>query len=91
MASEERTEALLRDAGFESLHILEVPIRAIYRDVDDYLSFSADTAGPLAMAMRQLAEEESKLFRDALAERFAPFASDEGYALPGVALCAVAR
>ena len=70
---------------------MEVAIRAIYRDVDDYLSFSADTAGPLAMAMRQLAETENRAVREALAERFAPFASDEGYALPGLALCAVAR
>ena len=91
MGSEERTAALLRGAGFESLRIVEVAIRAIYRDVDDYLSFSADTAGPLAMAMRQLAETENRAVREALAERFAPFASDEGYALPGLALCAVAR
>jgi SAM-dependent methyltransferase len=91
MASEERTTALLRSAGFESLHIREVPTRAFYRDVEDYLSFSIDTAGPLAMAMRQLAEAESKAIREALVERFAPFASDEGYALPGVALCAIAR
>jgi SAM-dependent methyltransferase len=91
MASEERTAALLRSAGFESLHIGEVPIRALYRDADDYLSFSIDTAGPVAMAMRQLGEAERKTIREVLAERFAPFASDEGYALPGVALCAVAR
>jgi SAM-dependent methyltransferase len=91
MASEERTAALLRSAGFESLHIGEVPVRALYRDADHYLSFSIDTAGPVAMAMRQLAEAERKTIREVLAERFAPFASDEGYALPGVALCAVAR
>lgn len=91
MASEERTTALLRSAGFESLHIGEVPTRAFYRDVEDFLSFSIDTAGPLAMAMRELAEAESKAIREALTERFAPFASDGGFALPGVALCAIAR
>jgi SAM-dependent methyltransferase len=91
MASEERTTVLLRSAGFESLHIEEVPTRAFYRDVEDYLSFSIDTAGPLAMTMRELAEAESNAIREALVERFAPFAGDEGYALPGLALCAIAR
>lgn len=91
MAREEHTTRLLRNAGFESLRIHEVPIRAVYRDVHDYLSFSTDTAGPLAMAMRQLSEPEDRVIREVLAKRFAPFASDEGYAFPGVALCAVAR
>ena len=40
--------------------------------------------------MRQLAEAERRGIQEALAECFAPFASDEGYTLPGVALCAVA-
>jgi len=91
MASEKRTATLLRRAGFESVRVVEVPIRAHYRDAEDYLSFSTDTAGPLAMAMRQLTETELKVIQETLAERFAPFASDEGYALPGVALCALAR
>jgi len=90
MASEEHTTRLLRGAGFESLRTVEVPISAVYRDVDDYLSFSTDTAGPLAMAMRALSEAEHRVVREALAERFAPFARGEGFALPGVALCAVA-
>ncbi len=91
MASEEHTAALLRKVGFESLRMEEVPVRVGYRDVDDYLGFTSDTAGPLAMAMRQLGETDSDAIREALAERFGPFASDEGYTLPGVALCALAR
>lgn len=91
MASEDGTAALLQSAGFESPELVDVPVRFIYRDVDDYLSFTTDTAGPLAMAMRQLDEAENQAIREALADRFAPFSSDEGYTLPGVALCAMAR
>ena len=91
MASEDRTAALLQSAGFESPELVDVPVHFIYQDVDDYLSFTTDTAGPLAMAMRQLDEAENQSIREALADRFAPFASDEGYTLPGVALCAMAR
>ena len=39
----------------------------------------------------QLDEAENQSIREALADRFAPFASNEGYTLPGVALCAMAR
>jgi ubiquinone/menaquinone biosynthesis C-methylase UbiE len=91
MASQDRTAALLQGAGFESSELVDVPVRFIYRDVDDYLSFTTDTAGPLAMAMRQLDEAENQAIREALVDRFAQFASDKGYTLPGVALCAIAR
>ena len=35
-------------------------------------------------------EDERAVVRGRLAEAFAPFATDGGYELPGVALCAVA-
>ncbi len=91
MASEDRTRTLLEGAGFGSVRIREVPLRPSYRDLDDYLSFTTDTAGPLAMAIRELSEAEREDLRTALGEAFAPFATAEGYELPGLALCAVAR
>lgn len=90
MGSEERTRALLAAAGFGSVHTEEVPTLMTFRDLDDYLSFVGETAGPFAVALRGLAEEERAAIQAQLEEPFVPFAADGGYALPGLALCTVA-
>jgi SAM-dependent methyltransferase len=90
MASEERTKALLDGAGFGSVRTEEVPVRFAFRDLDDYEQWVIDVAGPFAMVLRGLPEDEREVLRARLREAFAPFATDGGYELPGVALCAVA-
>ena len=91
MADKERTTALLGAAGFDEVRIAEVPGRFAFDDVDEYLSFVEDTAGPLAAALRGLSDEERTAIRAGLEEACAPFASGGGYALPVVTLAAVAR
>ena len=90
MANEERTGALLHGAGFGSVRTDEVPVRFAFRDVDDYEQWVIDVAGPFAIVVRGLAEDERDLLRTRLREAFIPFAADGGYELPGVALCALA-
>jgi SAM-dependent methyltransferase len=90
MGSEERIRALLEGAGFAEIRIEEVPVRFAFSDVDDYVSFAAETAGPFAMVIRGLSESERQTIEAQLAEAFTPFAADGGYELPGVALAAVA-
>jgi SAM-dependent methyltransferase len=90
MGSEERIRALLEDAGFADVRIEEIPVRFAFRDVDDYVSFAVETAGPFAMVIRGLSESERQTIEAQLGEAFAPFAADGGYQLPGVALAAVA-
>jgi SAM-dependent methyltransferase len=90
MGSEERIRALLEGAGFAEIRIEEVPVRFTFSDVDDYVSFAAETAGPFAMVIRGLSESERQTIEAQLAEAFTPFAADGGYELPGVALAAVA-
>jgi SAM-dependent methyltransferase len=90
MASEERTRALLDRAGFTSFRTEEVPVRFAFRDLDDYEQWVIDVAGPFAMVVRGLANDEREVLRARLKEAFVPFAGDRGYELPGVALCAVA-
>ena len=91
MASAERTTALLRGAGFAEVRTEEVPVRLAVPDVDEYIALVADTAGPLALALRGLSE----------AERARPACGGPGLARslhgrerrcrpPGLALCAVA-
>jgi len=91
MADKARTAALLGAAGFDEVRIEEVPGRFAFDDVDEYLGFVADTAGPLAAALRGLPDEQRTAIKAGLEEACAPFATDGGYALPVVTLAAVAR
>jgi SAM-dependent methyltransferase len=90
MASEERTRALLDGAGFKSVRTGEVAVRFAFRDLDDYEQWVIDVAGPFAMLVRGLLEDEREVLRARLREALLRFATDGGYELPGVALCAVA-
>ncbi len=90
MASEERTTALLEEAGFDQVRTEEVPMRFPVADADDHLGFVADAAGPLAVALQGLPEEERQAIKAELEKACAPFATDGGYELPSVTLAAVA-
>ena len=90
MADEEGTRALLADAGFPSVRTEEIPVRFAFRDLDDYTTFSTDTGGPAALALRGMPEHEREDLRAQLHAAFAPFESGGRYELPGVALAAVA-
>jgi SAM-dependent methyltransferase len=90
MASDERTRALLAGAGFADVRIDEVPVQFAYRDLDDYQRWVMEVAGPPAMVLRGLPEDERRSLGERLAEAFVPFEADAGYKVPGVAVCAVA-
>jgi SAM-dependent methyltransferase len=90
MASPQRTEALLRGAGFADARTEEVPGRFVVPDVDEYLSLIADTAGPLGLALRGLGEPDRAAVRADVEDSLQRFAANSGYELPGLALCAVA-
>jgi ubiquinone/menaquinone biosynthesis C-methylase UbiE len=90
MASEERTRTLLEGAGFTVVRTEEVPMRFAFRDLDEYERWATEIAGPFAMVLRGLSEPERETLKAQLKEAFAAFASEGGYELPGVALCAIA-
>jgi ubiquinone/menaquinone biosynthesis C-methylase UbiE len=91
MASAERVEGLLRGAGFAEVRTEEVPGRFVIPDVDEYLSIIADTAGPIGLALRGLAEPDRAAVRTHVEDSLRRFATGDGYELPCVARCAVAR
>ena len=91
MASDERMRELLEGAGFEVERLEDVPVTMRYETVDDYVATAVDTGGMFARAWNDANEDERRELTAALAEAFAPFAVDSGYALPGVAFCAAAR
>jgi hypothetical protein len=90
MASEARTRELLENARFSDVRIEEVPVRFRYSDVDEYIRRMRDMGGAFSKAFRDVSEDERESMRVQLQSEFEPFAVDEGYDLPGVALVAVA-
>jgi SAM-dependent methyltransferase len=90
LASADRLEELLRDAGFAEVRIEELHGRFVIPDVDEYLSVIADTAGPIGLALRGLGGQDLDAVRADVADSLGRFAANGGYKLPCVALCAVA-
>lgn len=91
MGSEERTAQLLEAAGFGDVRIAEIEVRFPVPSVREYLEFTADTAGPIAIALRAVSTEDREALEPELEDAFAPFATRDGYELSGVTLCAIAR
>ena len=89
MAGAERTTAL-SGAGFSEVRTEQVRVRFVLPDVDEYLSMIADTAGPVALALRGLPDAERSAVKTDVEDSFPRFAAEEGYELPGVTLCVVA-
>jgi SAM-dependent methyltransferase len=90
MASPDHTKALLQAAGFGAVKVDEAPVEFRFRDVDDYFGFMADTAGPLAIALRKLPEQDRKTVVATLENSLGVFETDGEYKIPGVALVAAA-
>ena len=61
-----------------------------FRDLDDYVSYAADTAGPAALVLRGLSTEQREALKGPLEAAFAPFVAGGGYSLPAAALVTVA-
>jgi SAM-dependent methyltransferase len=90
MASADRTTQLLEGAGFSEVRTEEVPGRFALPSADEYLSVIADTAGPIALALRGLPEAERNAVKADVEGSLERFAAKDGYEIPAVALCAVA-
>jgi ubiquinone/menaquinone biosynthesis C-methylase UbiE len=90
LASAEHARTLIEDAGFTQLRTEEIPVRWAFRDIDDYRDFATATGGPAAPVLAGLPEDELETLTVQLRDAFAPFATEGGYELPGVALTVAA-
>ncbi|HEU5009324.1 MAG TPA: methyltransferase domain-containing protein [Gaiellaceae bacterium] len=88
LAEPELLRGLLDDGGFGAVHIEEVPLVMTYDDVEDFVAVSTETSGMLARIWAEVSDSEREVIKSRLAENFAPFAIEGGYALPGVAVVA---
>jgi SAM-dependent methyltransferase len=91
MAAPERVRAPLEGAGFENVRTDEVGVEFLFRDIEDYVQWAIDMAGPLAMVLRGLSSEELRSVAAEVEEAFAPFSAHGGYTLQGAAVCAIAQ
>jgi SAM-dependent methyltransferase len=90
LADEERLRSLLEGAGFAVERAEDVPVLLVFDDVDDYIASSKETGGMFARTWRDASDDNREAIRTGLVERFALFAVDGGYELPGVAVVASA-
>ncbi len=90
LASDEGLRALLEAAGYGTVRTEAVPVCFTFSDVGDYLSYATDTAGTLVLVLQGLSEADLAALASQLEPALAPFATDGSYALPGLALNAVA-
>ena len=90
LADAERLRDLLEGAGFAVERMEDVPVLFVFADVDDYIAGSRETGGMFSRTWRDASDDAREAIRNLLTERFAPYATDGGYELPGVALCASA-
>jgi SAM-dependent methyltransferase len=90
LADPDGLTGLLEDAGFGEVRVEEVPVRFEIPDIDEYVQFLGGTAGGIALTVRELDAEEREAMAGRAAEALEQFAGEDGYAIPGVALCAVA-
>ena len=60
MAREERTRALLGDAGFTDVRTDEVNVRFAFEDLDEYERWVTDLSGSFAMVLKGLPEPSAR-------------------------------
>lgn len=85
MANPRHLKIQLEAAGFTTESVATVPVEFHFADISEYLGFMADTAGPVALALRQLDDDERKPILTSLDTTLAGFATDDGYRVPGSA------
>jgi SAM-dependent methyltransferase len=90
LADEQHLRGLLERAGFSEVRMEDVAVSNDYPSVDEYVRRSSEMGGMFSRAWAEAAEDERQAMKDELRDAFAPFTTDGGYELPGVALCVVA-
>jgi SAM-dependent methyltransferase len=90
LASDERMQELLGDAGFTTWKIEDVSVRFVAADLDEYIAGARETGGVFARAWDAATETEREQMTAELAAAFAPHRVEGRLELPGLAACVVA-
>ena len=82
LADPDRLRGLFVGAGFPEPRIDPVPLTWRFADAGDYWAYLTEVAGAIAMVLVRLDDAERARVRALIAGRAAPFAGDDGLALP---------
>lgn len=85
LADVDGTGQLVRDAGFTTCSVQDVPLSYRLADPDDLWSWVSDFAGPISLAVRSQDERTRADVRAEIERRAERFRDGAGYALPGLA------
>ena len=91
LADAARLRTTPNGAGFSHVETQEVPSGFAVATVEAYAGLVADTAGPIGLAIQSLSEDARAALRDRCEAGLEPHATDTGYEIPSLALCALAR
>ena len=86
LATREANGELLTGAGFSEVEVEEIPGTMRYDSLDDYWDVQSAIAGPLAVLVATLSNEERNAIRDTLGPMVAPFETGGGYEIPSLAI-----
>lgn len=90
LADQKELRALVEGAGFADVEMDEVPVHDNYRDVDEFVRRSNETGGLFSRAWTAASEDEREAMTEEFRGAFEPFAVENGYDLPGLAICVLA-
>jgi SAM-dependent methyltransferase len=85
-----RIRELVTGAGFSEVEIEELPVGWDYPSLEDYWTFLTETAGPMALALAELSEDDRAEVRAAIEEQAGPRLEEDPKALNGVCLNVIA-
>ena len=82
LGTEDDNIAVARAAGFESVQAEAIDLPVHYPSFQRYWEVSTEIAGPLAIILRGLPEDEREAVRSQVEEYSAPFMTDDGLTFP---------
>lgn len=88
MSRPEIVTDLVTGAGFHAPTVERVELQYRFANADAFWTFMTEVAGPFAMAMSKLGEDERVALRAATEERCKSFRSGDGFLFPAVCLVA---
>jgi SAM-dependent methyltransferase len=80
-------DRVVRAGGFTDLTIERVTVTWTFSSVAQHWEIFSETAGPLERAAETLSPAELTRLKQRIADAIAPFATPDGFRIPGVELC----
>jgi ubiquinone/menaquinone biosynthesis C-methylase UbiE len=84
MADPQRARSLLSAAGFDVRRMEELELSWRFENFDSYWRYLTQLAGPIAIAISALPENDQRQLHEELQEAIKDYRSNGGYELPGV-------